>query len=178
MTAPDRPPAAGDDDPLLSMEVEVTEHLAAPIGEVWALLSDVERMAGLGPEHTHALWDATGGPAVGSTFHGTNRIGDMEWTVECTVVECDPPRRIAWTVLDPAEPSSTWSYDLVPDGDGTSVTQRFRHGPGFSYLRARVDHRPERASEFIEGRAAMLRTNMSATLRAAGEVLAVDGDLS
>jgi uncharacterized protein YndB with AHSA1/START domain len=173
VNADPQPPAAPVD--LSAMTVEVTHRFAADIGRVWALLSDFERMAGLGPEHLAARVDGDAGgregPAVGTTFTGRNRIGDREWEVPCHVVAVEAPTHLAWTVLDPAEPSSTWTYDLSPDGDGTVVVQRFRHGPGFSYLRASVERHPERAEDIVRGRAEMLRSNMEATLRAAGRLL-------
>lgn len=174
--SPDHEPVEGAraprPDPLDGMTVTVRHRFDAPIDDVWALLSDVERMGGLGPEHTVARWDdPQRGAAVGATFHGTNKVDDLEWTVPCTIVECDPPVRLAWAVVDVDEPSSVWTYDLVPDGDGTVVTQTFRHGPGFSYLRARVDRRPEKTDVYVQGRAERLRNNMTATLEAAAEVL-------
>lgn len=159
---------------LSAMTAEVTHRFAADIDRVWALLSDVERMAGLGPEHDHARWTSRSSPeevAVGDTFVGRNRIGDREWEVPCHVVAVEAPRHLAWTVLDPGEPSSTWTYDLSPDGDGTVVVQRFRHGPGFSYLRASAERHPERVADIVRGRAEMLRSNMAATLRAADQLL-------
>ena len=117
-----------------AMHVEVEHRFDLAIGDVWALLSDVERMAGLGPEHVEAVWTTVDrGP--GSEFTGKNRRGDMEWEVPCFVTECDPPSRFAWTVLEPDNPSSRWSYTLSPDGEGTVVVQRFEHGPNYSFTR-------------------------------------------
>ena len=57
------------------MKVEVSHHFNAPIEAVWALLSDVERIAGLGPEHVEAHWlgEERG---LGAQFSGKNRRGD------------------------------------------------------------------------------------------------------
>ena len=57
-------------------------------------------------------------------------VGAGVGAVPCTVVAADPPRAFAWAVGDSTQPSATWSYDLVEDGGGTRVTQRFQHGPG------------------------------------------------
>ena len=116
---------------LAEMVVEVTHRFQTPIADVWALLSDVERMAGLGPEHVEAHW-LDSGPKVGAAFTGKNRRDDFEWEVPCEVIECDPPYRLVWTVLEPENPSSVWSYTLTPDGDCTVVVQRFQHGPNYS----------------------------------------------
>jgi len=163
-------------DPLADMAVTVTVTVEAPIDEVWALLSDVERMAGLGPEHYAAAWD-DGGPAVGATFTGWNRNGTMEWDVRCVITACRPPEYVEWTVGEAPAHSSTWSYRLTEDpGGSTVVVQQFRHGPGFSYVRQRVDQVPDESRKVIERRSAMLRAGMESTLAAAARVLAGDPD--
>jgi uncharacterized protein YndB with AHSA1/START domain len=157
------------------MAVEVTASFDAPIDHVWALLSDVERMAGLGPEHVAATW-LTPGPAVGARFSGWNRNGDIEWDVSCTMTACRPPEFVEWTVGDAPDHSSTWSYELTRGpGGSTVVVQRFRHGPGFSYVRLQVDRRPDQAEAIMAARCAMLRSGMEATLAAAAGVLGPDG---
>ena len=87
------------------------------------------------------------------------------------VTEADWPRAFAWVVLDdsgdPARPSSSWRYRIDPlPGGGSTVRQRFTHGPGASYLRQPPAKAPNRATEIIAARRDGLRANMSATLRA------------
>jgi uncharacterized protein YndB with AHSA1/START domain len=156
------------------MAVEMTATVDAPIDRVWALLSDVERMAGLGPEHVAAAWVTTG-PATGARFTGVNRRGGFSWDVTCVITDCRPPEYLEWTVGDAPDHSSTWSYSLSEGPRGsTVVVQRFHHGPGFSYVRQRVDRAPDDAGAVITGRSAMLREGMEATLAAAARLL--DGD--
>lgn len=182
--------AASDDSTdavdLGHMVVQVAHTFDAPIGRVWALLTDVERMAGLGPEHHSAVWIARPdgqlptngtGPVVGDRFAGSNRRGEFEWEVTCHITEWQPPSRCTWTVLDPAQPSSTWTYELSEDAGVTRVTQTFRHGPGPSFVRAAVERDPAGAEAVVAGRSDMLRTNMIETLRAA-ELLLVDDEPS
>ena len=155
-----------------SMAVEVTATFDAPVDTVWPVLSNVERMAGLGPEHFAARWD-TPGPATGARFTGRNRMGDFEWEVRCIITACRPPEFIEWTVGMAPDHSSTWSYELwQAPGPSTVVVQRFAHGPGFSYLRQRVDTNPRAAASIIERRSAMLRANMQTTLAAVNQLLA------
>lgn len=156
---------------LEDMTVQVRQRFEAPPSQVWALLIDVERMAGLGPEHTSATWiDA--GPALGARFSGTNIRDGREWTVGCRITVYDEPHELAWQVGNPTSPSATWSYTLEPDDGGTLVMQAFRHGPGATFLRAVVDARPNRAQDFIDGRATELAGNMSTVLTAAAGLLA------
>jgi uncharacterized protein YndB with AHSA1/START domain len=102
---------------LTGMSVEVTVRFAAPTEDVWALLTDVGRMAGLGPEHIRARW-LTPGPAVGARFEGWNRIGDHEWDVICLVTRCEPPGFVEWNVGEgpsPPPPGPTHSTPTVGD---------------------------------------------------------------
>jgi uncharacterized protein YndB with AHSA1/START domain len=165
-------------DPLADMAVEVTATFDAPIDQVWVLLSDVERMAGLGPEHVAATWLTTG-PATGARFTGVNRRGEFTWEVPCVVTACRAPEFLEWTVGDAPDHSSTWSYALSGGRDGpTVVVQRFRHGPGFSFVRQRVDRTPDEAGAIIAGRSAMLRDGMEETLAAAARLLDQGGGAS
>src|SRR4051812_12558128 len=116
---------------LESMVVEVAHRFAAPIDDVWSLLTDVEQMAGVGPEHTAASW-VNDDRGVGAQFDGANKRGDMEWTLPCFVTEWQPPYRFAWAVLERDSPSSTWSYTFLEVDGGTEVVQRFAHGPNYS----------------------------------------------
>lgn len=158
---------------LEDMTVQVQHRFSAAVPLVWSLLSDVERMAGLGPEHTSAKW-ADKGPALGARFTGINIRDGREWTVGCRITVYDEPHEIAWQTGAPESPTATWSYRLEPAGDGTLVTQDFRHGPGVTYLRSAIDKHPERAQEFIDGRAAELATNMTVVLSAADALLAAE----
>ncbi|MDP9434365.1 MAG: SRPBCC family protein [Actinomycetota bacterium] len=158
-------------DPLQDMVVEVREHLPAPQDRVFALLADVERTAGLGPEHRRARWtsDRRG---VGATFAGWNERDGRTWEVPCRVVVHEPPTRFGWVVGDADSPTSSWTYRLTVRDDGTDVVQQFRHGPGWSYLRTACERYPDRAAGFVAGRARELETNMRAVLRAAAALLA------
>src|SRR5438045_3138900 len=100
------------------------------------------------PEHVEAVWETTD-RAAGARFRGKNRRGEMEWEVPCLVTECDPPRRFSWTVLEPENPSSRWSYTLNPDADVTVVVQRFEHGPNYSFTRIWAEEQPAEAARII-----------------------------
>lgn len=155
---------------LEQLTVEVQELLPAPPEKVFALLTDVERMGGLGPENTRSEWvgDNRG---IGAGFRGWNEREGRAWDVPCRIVEHEPPTRFGWETGPAARPSTTWSYELVEVDGGTLVTQRFRHGPGFTYLRQAIERRPERAERYLAGRAAELERNMRVTLRAAAALL-------
>ena len=152
------------------MVVEVEEVLPGTPDAVWAVLTDVERLGGLGPENARNAWH---GPerGVGAVFWGTNARGDREWTVPCTVTAWDPGRRFGYDVGDPASPSASWVCALEPVDGGTRVVQRFVHGPGPTFLRRAVDKHPEREEELVAGRAEELAAGMRSVLRAVAGLL-------
>jgi hypothetical protein len=149
--------------PLTGWQVTVQKTIARRPHDIFELLTDVERMAGLGPEHRLARW-LTESRETGARFQGINRIGAFEWEVPCTVTVFVRPERFGWTVGDPLEPSSTWTYTLAGAGDETTVTQTFEHGPGDSFVRRAVERAPAAADVIIAARTRQLRHNMSATL--------------
>jgi hypothetical protein len=52
------------------------------------------------------------------------------------------------------------------------VTQRFRHGPGQSWVRYAADRDPGAAAAVVDQRRRMLESDMRATLRGAASALA------
>ncbi len=155
---------------LEEVAVEVSELLPAPPDEVYALLTDVERMGGLGPENTRSAWESED-RGVGAVFRGWNVVQGNAYDVPCTVVAAAPPRAFAWAVGDTALPSATWSYDLVEEGGGTRVTQRFQHGPGRTFLRRAIAAEPDRAAELVQQRMTQIEAGMRTTLLAAAALL-------
>jgi hypothetical protein len=87
-------------DLLAGWQVTVRKIIARRPQDIFALLADVERMAGLGPEHCLARW-LTGSREEGARFQGINRIGVFEWGVVYKVTVFERPHRFAWTVGDP-----------------------------------------------------------------------------
>lgn len=90
--------------------------------EVWAALTDSESLADwmypndFEPRVGHRFtFEVPGNPAV--HFDGL--------TVQCEVVECDPPRRLAFTWEAGPIVGTQVSYRLEPEGEGTRVV--FEH---------------------------------------------------
>lgn len=99
----------------------VSLRIAAPADAIYGIVSDVTGMGRLSPECTGGRWlgDATG-PAVGARFKGTNKRGLARWSTTNTVVAADPGREFAF---ETKQSGMRWRYHLVPDGDGTVVTE-------------------------------------------------------
>ena len=145
---------------------EGVETIEAPAEVIWDLLADLSLTPQLNRETVETVWIP---PSTrwepGAMFRATNRVGTMEWTVECHVTVADRPTELGWTVLDPESPSSTWWYRLTPEpGGATRVRHGFQHGPSVSGVRMMIDREPHRAEEIVAGRIEMLTSNMRHTI--------------
>lgn len=148
-----------------NVTAEVQIEIDAPAQVVWGLISDLSRTPEWNRETVATEWvPPHDHVAVGAVFRGTNRGYGREWSLECHVTVADAPNAFEWTVLDPAQPSSSWWYRLDAVGDRTVVRHGFQHGPGPSFLRVAVDRDPDNASAIAAGRTATLADNMRHTL--------------
>jgi uncharacterized protein YndB with AHSA1/START domain len=152
---------------LSNVSVEESIEIEAPPEAVWDLVTDLSRTPTWNRETVETVWlPPHAGPEVGAVFRGTNVMGESRWSVECHVIVADRPTAFEWTVLDPAEPSSTWWYRLTAVSSGTHVDHGFQHGPGPSGIRYRIEAEPDHAEVVIEVRTQMLANNMRHTLGA------------
>ncbi len=144
--------------------VEVDVLVAAPIERVWALVCDIELPARFSGEFLGAEW-LDDGPAVGARFAGRNQheaIG--EWETTSFVARYDPPRAFEWAVTDLEQPSASWWFELVEEGDGTRVRQGMRMGPAPSGLSVAIEAMPDKEEKIVARRLAEHEGNMRATL--------------
>lgn len=93
---------------------------------VFAHLTDLTLLPKLSPENVRCefLDDATE-LAVGTRFRGHNRAGDYAWHADAVVTVFQPPHRFAYEGPPDFEYATTWSYEIVADGSGSIVTERF-----------------------------------------------------
>jgi len=135
------------DAPVVAVQIRVD----APPERVWELVSDIFLMPGLSTELQEVAWlDGVTGPAAGHRFTGRNAHPAMgEWETVSTVTECDPPRRFAWAVGDPKDPSATWRFTLTPDGAGTLLEQWYQMGPARSGLNIAIDAMPDKEQKIV-----------------------------
>jgi uncharacterized protein YndB with AHSA1/START domain len=81
----------------MTNKIEVSLHIQATPGEVYAAISDVTRMGEWSEECYACEWNEGFDTAVvGATFEGHNRYGDHEWTTQGRVTEADPGRTFAF----------------------------------------------------------------------------------
>ncbi|NYG54149.1 SRPBCC family protein [Nocardioides perillae] len=101
--------------------LEETVEVAAPPVAVWALVSDLPRMARWSPQVAKTV--VRGGHVrLGAQTLNVNRRGLLVWPTRAKVVRFEPHREIAFRIKDNA---TIWSLTLEPTADGgTRVVQR------------------------------------------------------
>lgn len=111
------------------MQDAVTVSMTAPADRIWGVVSDVTAIGRYSPETFEARWlDGATGPAVGNRFAGhvkRNGRGPVYWS-PCRITACEPGREFGFVVEYKGRPIIHWHYRLVPDGEGTAVTESFR----------------------------------------------------
>jgi uncharacterized protein YndB with AHSA1/START domain len=103
------------------MPTEVSERvtIAVPPAEVYAVVSDVRRMARWSPECFAVLrWSR-------SRFVGFNRRGPRVWFTTCRVVVAEPDEEFAFDVTTFGMPVSRWSYRVAAVPGGTELTEQW-----------------------------------------------------
>jgi uncharacterized protein YndB with AHSA1/START domain len=109
----------------------VTVHMQASPEAVWELVSDVTRIGEYSPETFEAKWiDGATGPAAGARFKGhvrRNGWWPVHYWTTCRVVASEPGKEFTFAVeMQEHKPINTWSYTIVPAGDGCDVTESFQ----------------------------------------------------
>ena len=131
--------------------VEVQTWIDASPDRVWPLITDISLMPELSDEVQSVEWlSAEAAPAVGAMFRGHSKHDALgEWSTICHIVEYEPNRVFAWAVADPDEPTATWRFTLVPERDGTTLTQWMRLGPARSGLSFAIDAMPDKEQKIV-----------------------------
>ena len=105
-------------EPLL----EATVDVAAPVDRVWALVSDLPRLAEWSPQVVRSFARPRGPVRLGTRLLNLNRRGLLVWPTRSEVVRFEPGNHLAFRVK---ENGSTWSFTLEPlAGGGTRLVQR------------------------------------------------------
>jgi len=144
--------------------VEVTVSIDAPVGAVWDLVTDINIAARFQDEFQKAEW-LDDGPALGARFIGRNRMGDQTWETTSTIVAFQPGEMFRWAVEDVDNPVATWTFELIPEDNGTRLIFHRIVGPGRSGLTWAIKQDPDHEEEIIALRDAQHRTHMTAVLQ-------------
>ena len=108
-------------------EGSATVDVNGSASDVFAYLTDLDRLPGLSPENVRCEFlEGSTEVAVGSTFRGHNKARDYEWHADCLVTEFEPAKAFAYSVPPKFEHATVWRYDITPTGDATcTVTESF-----------------------------------------------------
>ena len=112
-------------------ELQASIDIDAPPAQVWALVTDVPRMASWSPQVVRSK--VKGGVVEqGATFSNLNRQGPLFWPTAAKVVRFEPHRDFAFKVR---ENGTIWSFELAENAaGGTTLTQRREVPNGISKL--------------------------------------------
>ena len=153
-------PVRLSDQPGTWVEIDI----AAPVEEVWALVTDIDLPARFSEEFQGASW-LDDGPAPGARFVGRNQhpaIGD--WEVECFVEACEEARCFGWANGEPDNPGARWRFDLRPTDAGTRLRFSMSMGPGPSGISMAIAARPEKEPRILHRRVTEHHANMARTV--------------
>lgn len=100
--------------PLLQAQIDIN----APVGKVWALVSDLSRMPQWSPQCR--VMKALGPVRQGTRTINLNRRNRMYWPTTSVVTEVIPEKKIAFRV--PIN-RTIWSYELQPTDTGTRLVE-------------------------------------------------------
>lgn len=95
--------------------------MAAPVEQVWALLTDFSRMAEWSPEMLRMIPLKRGGLRAGQWYLGLNRRKVVVWPTRSVVAAVEAPRRLVW---DTRSSGAQWIWELEPAAGGTRVVHR------------------------------------------------------
>ncbi|MDN5893953.1 MAG: SRPBCC family protein [Nocardioides sp.] len=108
--------------------IEETIEIAAEPAQVWALVTDLPRMAAWSPQVVKTIIRG-GNIGLGTRTLNVNRRGPLFWPTRSKVVRFEPHSEFAFRI---AENKSIWSFSLEPTVAGTRVTQRRTTPDGLS----------------------------------------------
>ncbi|WP_134764936.1 SRPBCC family protein [Nocardioides sp. 1609] len=108
--------------PAADRELRAETVVAARPPQVWAVLSDLDRMPEWSPELVAMRPLLRGGLRLGQQYVGINRRGLVVWPTRSVVTALDVGRAVAW---DTRSSGARWVWELEPTADGhTRVVHR------------------------------------------------------
>jgi uncharacterized protein YndB with AHSA1/START domain len=102
-------------------EIKQSIDIDAPPEQVWAVLSDVERVGEWVAEHQGFPDGAPAELRTGVEYRQTVKAAGQDVDLTWTVVEHEAPTRLAFDGTGPAGASATLRYALAPSGGGTRM---------------------------------------------------------
>ncbi|MXP23877.1 SRPBCC family protein [Gordonia sp. HNM0687] len=106
--------------------IEESIVINASAEDVWAVISDLERMGEWSPQCKKMIIRG-GEVALGTKTININRRGPLVWPTTSKVVRFAPNKEIAFRV---AENRTVWSYTIEPSDTGVKVIEKREVGDG------------------------------------------------
>jgi hypothetical protein len=149
----------------------VETRIAAPVDDVWAMVTDIDLPAQFSEEFLGATWKGDG-PGLGASFIGRSQHPAVgEWETESFVDEFDPGRVFGWAVIDTDNPGARWRFSLEPSGEGTVLRFEVSLGPGPSGTTMVIASMPDKEARIINRRLSELHANMTRTVDGIRQIL-------
>ena len=104
--------------------VATNRKISAPPQEVWEIISDLESMGNLSPENSGGRWGkGVTGVEKGAIFRGKNKNGFRQWSTKVLITECEPPKKLSFSLRVGGKEWCEWSYQIDEVEDGCVVTE-------------------------------------------------------
>ena len=108
----------------MQKKVETNREILAPPQEVWEIISDLESMGNLSPENSGGRWEkGVTGIEKGAIFRGKNKNGFRQWSTKVLITECEPPKKLSFSLRVGGKEWCEWSYQIDEVEDGCVVTE-------------------------------------------------------
>ena len=108
----------------MQKKVETNREILASPQAVWEIISDLESMGNLSPENSGGRWGkGVTGVEKGAIFRGKNKNGFRQWSTKVLITECEPPKKLSFSLRVGGKEWCEWSYQIDAVEDGCVVTE-------------------------------------------------------
>ena len=104
--------------------IETNRKISATPQAVWEIISDLKSMGNLSPENSGGRWEkGVTGIEKGAIFRGKNKNGFRQWSTKVLITECEPPKKLSFSLRVGGKEWCEWSYQIDAVEDGCVVTE-------------------------------------------------------
>ena len=143
----------------MQKKVETNREILASPQAVWEIISDLESMGNLSPENSGGRWGkGVTGVEKGAIFRGKNKNGFRQWSTKVLITECEPPKKLSFSLRVGGKEWCEWSYQIDEVEDGCVVTE------SWTDMRTKLQEKIGWLVSGVSDRASHNLKNMEATL--------------
>ena len=143
----------------MEKKVETNRKISVTPQEVWEIISDLESMGNLSPENSGGRWEkGVTGIEKGAIFRGKNKNGFRQWSTKVLITECEPPKKLSFSLRVAGKEWCEWSYQIDAVEDGCVVTE------SWTDMRTKLQEKIGWLVSGVSDRASHNLKNMEATL--------------